>query len=179
MSVKWQCDNISLCLTTSGKKLVNFIKLQKVCENQTCYNLLKQLAASLLITRSRLLLPHICKKVKLISDFSTIPKHLCKKLLMPDSNAKVTRSPRLAAMGVAILSGLILNRRDNTMIATIREPKMRLATVAVTRLLAQSNVAWSMLKWPSTTQPMVTAAVAAKVATTIAWTWIPYKRITV
>ena len=65
---------------------------------------------------------------------------------MPDNNAKVTKSPRLAAMGVAILSGFILNRRDNTIMATIKEPNKRLATVAVTKLLAQSNVAWLMSK---------------------------------
>lgn len=60
---------------------------------------------------------------------------------MPDNKARVTKSPRLAAIGVAILSGLILNFRDNTIIETISDPKIRLATVAVTRLLAQSNVA--------------------------------------
>ena len=105
------------------------------------------------------------------NKFWNIPRQRCKKLLMPDRRANVTKSPRLAAIGVAMLSGLILNRRDNKMMNTMSDPKMRLATVAVTRLLAQSNVAWLMSKWPSTIQPMVTAAVAANIATTIAWTW--------
>lgn len=41
---------------------------------------------------------------------------------MPDSRANVVRSPRLAAMGVATLSGLILHLRDKITTAIITEP---------------------------------------------------------
>ena len=51
------------------------------------------------------------------------------------------RSPKLAAMGVATLSGLMLHFLENTTTAAITEPRMKLARVAVTKLLAQRRVA--------------------------------------
>ena len=51
------------------------------------------------------------------------------------------RSPKLAAMGVATLSGLMLNFLELRTTATITEPRIKLANVAVTKLLAQSRVA--------------------------------------
>ena len=99
---------------------------------------------------------------------SDLPRHLCKKLLIDAKRANVTKSPRLAAIGVAMLSGFRLHFLDKTTTITISEPKIKLATVAVTRLLAHNKVAWFMSKWPSTTQPIVTAAEAASVATTMA-----------
>ena len=51
------------------------------------------------------------------------------------------RSPKLAAMGVATLSGLMLNFLELRTTATITEPRIKLAKVAVTKLLAQSRVA--------------------------------------
>jgi hypothetical protein len=42
-----------------------------------------------------------------------------------DNNAKVVRSPRLAAIGVATLSGFILQCREDTMTATITRPGVK------------------------------------------------------
>jgi hypothetical protein len=39
-----------------------------------------------------------------------------------DNNAKVVRSPKLAAIGVATLSGFMLQRREDTITATITRP---------------------------------------------------------
>jgi hypothetical protein len=39
-----------------------------------------------------------------------------------DNNAKVVRSPKLAAIGVATLSGFMLQCRDTTITATITRP---------------------------------------------------------
>ena len=72
---------------------------------------------------------------------SNLPRQLCRNLLIVDNSARVMRSPRLAAMGVATLSGLMLHFLENTTTAAITEPRMRLASVAVTKLLAQSRVA--------------------------------------
>jgi hypothetical protein len=41
-----------------------------------------------------------------------------------DNNAKVVRSPKLAAIGVATLSGFILQCRDDTITRTITRPGM-------------------------------------------------------
>lgn len=41
-----------------------------------------------------------------------------------DNNAKVMRSPRLAAIGVATLSGFILQCREDTITATITRPEV-------------------------------------------------------
>lgn len=66
---------------------------------------------------------------------------LCKNLLIADRSASVVRSPRLAAMGVATLSGLMLHFLDQSTTATITEPRIKLANDAVTKLLAQRSVA--------------------------------------
>lgn len=44
---------------------------------------------------------------------------------------RVTRSPRLAAIGVAILSGLMLTRLDKIIMNIIRPARIRLANEAV------------------------------------------------
>lgn len=74
--------------------------------------------------------------------FHSLPRQLCRNLLIADKSARVVRSPRLAAMGVATLSGLTLHFLENTTTAAMTEPRMRLASVAVTKLLAQRSVAW-------------------------------------
>ena len=45
-----------------------------------------------------------------------------RRLLIHDNNANVMRSPRLAAIGVATLSGFILHFLENNITATIIEP---------------------------------------------------------
>lgn len=54
----------------------------------------------------------------------------------------MVRSPKLAAMGVATLSGLTLHFLEQSTTATITDPRMKLASVAVTKLLAHRSVAW-------------------------------------
>lgn len=51
------------------------------------------------------------------------------------SNAKVVRSPRLAGIGVATLSGFILNCLDKMITRTMIIPRTKLAMEAVTTLL--------------------------------------------
>jgi hypothetical protein len=48
---------------------------------------------------------------------------------------KVTKSPRLAAMGVAILSGFTLNSFETIMMSITTVPSTRLATEAVITLV--------------------------------------------
>ena len=96
---------------------------------------------------------------------------LCKNLLIADKSASVVRSPRLAAMGVATLSGLMLHFLEQSTTPTITEPRIKLANDAVTKLLAQRSVAWWMLNSPSSIHPIITAANAAKAPTTVAWTF--------
>ena len=70
-----------------------------------------------------------------------LPMQLCKNLLIADKRASVVRSPRLAAMGVATLSGFMLHFLEQSTTATITEPSIKLANDAVTKLLAQRSVA--------------------------------------
>lgn len=58
------------------------------------------------------------------------------KLLNTDKNASVTKSPRLAAMGVATLSGLMLYFFENTITPHINTPSKALANAAVISELA-------------------------------------------
>ncbi len=55
---------------------------------------------------------------------------------------RVVRSPKLAAIGVATLSGLMLYFREHKTTATIMTPRIREAKEAVAKLLAESNRAW-------------------------------------
>ena len=57
-----------------------------------------------------------------------------------DSKARVMRSPRLAAIGVATLSGLMLSFLDARITATMTSPRLKEATEAVTRLEAQRRM---------------------------------------
>lgn len=82
------------------------------------------------------------------------------------------RSPRLAAMGVATLSGLIPIFRDPMMTPIMIIPRTKEAMKAVATLLAHSRKACGMLKWPSGIQPKTTAAMDARKPTTVACTWI-------
>ena len=50
------------------------------------------------------------------------PRVLYMTLEMKERRASVVRSPRLAAMGVAMLSGLTLHLRDITITAIMIEP---------------------------------------------------------
>ena len=70
------------------------------------------------------------------------PIFRCKKSLKNDSRASVTRSPRLAAMGVATLSGLIPYFFERMMTAHITPPRRRLANDAVMSELAHIRNAW-------------------------------------
>jgi hypothetical protein len=53
---------------------------------------------------------------------SNIPIASNNKEAIHDNNAKVVRSPRLAAIGVATLSGFMLQWREDTITATITRP---------------------------------------------------------
>lgn len=68
-----------------------------------------------------------------------IPIALYNKEAIQDKRAKVVKSPKEAAIGVATLSGLIFICRDNNMTATITRPSKKLATEAVTKALAHSK----------------------------------------
>jgi hypothetical protein len=57
-----------------------------------------------------------------ISSNTNLLIDLYNKQATPDNNARVVRSPRLAAMGVATLSGFILHRLDNKTTPTIIAP---------------------------------------------------------
>ena len=110
---------------------------------------------------------------------------------MPDSIANVTTSPRLAAIGVAILSGLILNRLAEIiiMITTVplkksiwnhekrpfilekktRIPSKRLAKLAVVTLELTSVRICSVLTSPSRIKLVMHATKEARKPTTIDW----------
>ena len=57
------------------------------------------------------------------------------------NNASVTKSPKLAAIGVATLSGLIPHFLDPTITPIIIPPRTALANEAVTKLLAANSQA--------------------------------------
>lgn len=107
------------------------------------------------------------------------------------------RSPRLAAIGVATLSGLIpiflepmitpimiMPRADRKEMLVLLHnelwlkslshgsicflPSTREAMKAVATLLAQRRMAWPTLKCPSGIQPNITAAIEARKPTTVA-----------
>lgn len=56
-----------------------------------------------------------------------------------DSRVSEVMSPKLAAMGVATLSGLIWQYLDNTMTPAVINPNTKLAIETVTRLLAHNR----------------------------------------
>lgn len=56
-----------------------------------------------------------------------------------DSNVKDVMSPRLAAIGVATLSGLIWQYLEKTITPAVINPKTKLAIDTVTRLLAHKR----------------------------------------
>ena len=89
-----------------------------------------------------------------------------RKLLKIDKNASVTKSPRLAAMGVATLSGLILYFFEKTITAHMIAPSSALASAAVISELAHIKKVWLILKLPLGTHRNTTAAIDAKAATT-------------
>lgn len=96
----------------------------------------------------------------------------CSSEAIQESRAKVVRSPSEAAIGVATLSGLMLNRRENRMTPTMTRPRTKLATEAVTRALAQSSRAWWISNSASGIHPRTTAAIEASIPTPIAWHWM-------
>ena len=89
---------------------------------------------------------------------------------MYESNANVTRSPKLAAIGVATLSGSIPYFLQTTITATIIPPSEALANDAVISELAHSRKAWWILKSSLGIHRNITAAMDANVATINAWT---------
>jgi len=123
---------------------------------------------------------HACRYSNIINtkkqiDKSFVPIALYNKEAIQDKRAKVVRSPKEAAIGVATLSGLMFIRRDNSMTATITRPSKKLATEAVTKALAHNKSPWWISKWASGIQPRATAAKDASKPTTIAWHWIKAK----
>ena len=71
------------------------------------------------------------------------------------SRANVVRSPREAAIGVATLSGLMLNRRERRMTSTMTRPSTKLARLAVKTELAQRSSPCSGFSRPVGAQPMI------------------------
>ena len=88
------------------------------------------------------------------------------------SSPSVVTSPRLAAMGVATLSGSQRSARASTTTAAITRPSTRLARLAVTRAEATSSSACSRLHLlVSGSQSMVMPTSAARKPTTMPWHW--------
>uniref|UniRef100_A0A915HS96 Uncharacterized protein n=1 Tax=Romanomermis culicivorax TaxID=13658 RepID=A0A915HS96_ROMCU len=63
-------------------------------------------------------------KMEIMLDFGIQFKRKTKSEPMLANNVSVVKSPRLAAIGVATLSGLILKCRENMTTATIIEPRL-------------------------------------------------------
>ena len=82
---------------------------------------------------------------------------------------RVTTSPRLAAIGVATLSGFILNFSDSKMIVIMIEPRNRLANEAVVTLVDMRVNKWSYSKWPSLIKSVKQATNEANKPTTMDW----------
>lgn len=131
--------------------------------------------------------------------FSYVPILLYKYEDKYDSRANVVKSPKLAAIGVATLSGFMFSLLESTITATMINPieiqfnlllwtncmqyinmsirncmkynwpSIKLAEEAVNMLEAHKRKAWFESKCPSGTQPIATAAKDAKKPTTIAW----------
>lgn len=68
-----------------------------------------------------------------------LPIALYNREVIPERSAKVVKSPREAAIGVATLSGLMFIRLDKSITATITKPNKKLATDAVTKALAHNR----------------------------------------
>ena len=77
-------------------------------------------------------------------------------------------SPRLAAIGVATLSGLILQCLDNTITPAVIKPNTNDANDAVTKLLAINRYVLSNETVPFLNAPNTIATNDAKNPTTIA-----------
>ena len=76
---------------------------------------------------------------------SILPIFLCRKSLKNESRASVTRSPRLAAIGVATLSGFTPYFLERIITAHITPPSRRDAREAVISELAHIRKAWWIL----------------------------------
>ena len=83
---------------------------------------------------------------------------------MTERRARVTRSPMLAAMGVATLSGLTLRREEVKTTRIIRQPSSTLATHALPMLEAARTSMWLGLR----SVPTAMAMRVARAATTSA-----------
>lgn len=81
--------------------------------------------------------------------------------------AKVTKSPRLAAIGVAILSGLILNLPEIIIINIIIPPRSKLANEAVVTLLPIRVSKFEGVNFCSSINSVIHATNEAKKPTTI------------
>lgn len=128
-----------------------------------------------------------------------VPSSLYRPVDMPARRDRVIKSPRLAAMGVATLSGLMpifldaiitpimmspggvsVNQRQirgptaavhrRDICVIVDVPSSREAIKAVATLEAHSSTAWSSLSCPSGIQLKITAAMEARNPTTVAWT---------
>ncbi len=93
---------------------------------------------------------------------------LYKTVPIPARMSNVTKSPRLAANGVAILSGLILNFVDNKITHIMTAAKSKVAIDAVQILPDTRMSACVALNWPSRTKLRSIAAKDASSPTTIA-----------
>ena len=69
-----------------------------------------------------------------------LPMELYKRDDIQESKAKVVKSPKDAAIGVATLSGLMFMRLENRITATIITPSRKLAIDAVSNELAQRTI---------------------------------------
>ena len=107
------------------------------------------------------------KKLEFSSEF--------KFLELSAKMAKVTKSPKLAAMGVATLSGSMFKCLEAIMTPIIITPRQKLAIDAVKMLDVDNNKAWvkSNLSWGS--QPTNKAKIDAKPPTTTPWICISAK----
>ena len=85
----------------------------------------------------------------------------------PDRMANVTTSPRLAAIGVAILSGFTLKRLATIIIPMTIDPKIKLAKLAVHTLLLTRIRISSPLTLSFTIKLVIQATNEARKPTTI------------
>ena len=91
---------------------------------------------------------------------------------MYDRKDRVTRSPRLAAMGVATLSGLMLSGRDTITMVTMRLPRTALAKLAADILEPPMRRTSIQPGRAPPINPRATERRVARKATTSAWPYM-------
>mmetsp|Transcript_59695 Transcript_59695/g.134545 ORF Transcript_59695/g.134545 Transcript_59695/m.134545 type:complete len:223 (+) Transcript_59695:775-1443(+) len=88
------------------------------------------------------------------------------------SRESVVRSPREAATGAAMLSGLQPPRREHTTTATMMRARTNDAMLPVRMALEHSSMKLSMLRPAPVAKLIATATQEARKPTTMAWHWI-------